>query len=189
MVRHGCSPVNLLYISRPPFYKNIPGRLLLFLTFCCYFIHLNAWEISRKIWKKLIKYLLYCTPRLAIASAYFFKVISFYICYTLREKGPYSEFFWSAFFRIRAEYGKIPSISPYSVGMRENMEQKNSEYENFLRRDIDTHNTDITYSHRWKTWLEFWNITNINKKTIYIFLKVKKYWFLDFGNICVILRF
>ena len=29
---HGCSPVNLLYIFRTPFYKNIYGGLLLKLT-------------------------------------------------------------------------------------------------------------------------------------------------------------
>ena len=28
-LRHGCSPVNLLYISRTPFPKNTSGRLLL----------------------------------------------------------------------------------------------------------------------------------------------------------------
>ena len=32
-------------------------------------------------------------------------------------------FFWSTFFRIRTEYGEIRSISPYSVQMRENMDQ------------------------------------------------------------------
>ena len=35
-------------------------------------------------------------------------------------------FFWSVFSRIRTEYGKILRISPYSVRMRENMDQKNS---------------------------------------------------------------
>ena len=33
-------------------------------------------------------------------------------------------FFWSVFFRIRTEYGEIRSISPYSVRMRENTDQK-----------------------------------------------------------------
>ena len=33
-------------------------------------------------------------------------------------------FFWSAFSRIRTEYGEIRSISPYSVQMRESMDQK-----------------------------------------------------------------
>ena len=35
--------------------------------------------------------------------------------------------------RIRIEYGKIRSISPYSVQMQESKNQENSEYEHFLR--------------------------------------------------------
>ena len=46
---------------------------------------------------------------------------------------PYSEFSWSAFSRIGTEYEEIRSISPYSVQMRKNMGQKNSEYRQFLR--------------------------------------------------------
>ena len=49
----------------------------------------------------------------------------------LRGKFPYSEFFWSTFFRIRTEYGEIYRISPYSVRMRKNTEQKNSEQGHF----------------------------------------------------------
>ena len=37
-------------------------------------------------------------------------------------------FFWSVFFHIWTEYGKIRSISPYSVRMRENMDQKKTTY-------------------------------------------------------------
>ena len=33
-------------------------------------------------------------------------------------------FFWSAFSRIRTEYGEILRIFPYSVQIRENMDQK-----------------------------------------------------------------
>ena len=47
------------------------------------------------------------------------------------EKCPYSEFFWSVFSRIRTEYGEILRISPYSVRMRENTDQKNSENGHF----------------------------------------------------------
>ena len=32
--------------------------------------------------------------------------------------------FWSVFSRIRAEYGEILRISPYSVRLRENTDQK-----------------------------------------------------------------
>ena len=52
---------------------------------------------------------------------------------TLRKKCPYSELFWSAFSSIRTEYGEIRSISPYSVRMRENADQNNSEYVHFSR--------------------------------------------------------
>ena len=54
---------------------------------------------------------------------------------TLREKCPYSEFFWSIFSHIWTEYGEILRISPYSVRMRENTDQKNSEYGHFSRSD------------------------------------------------------
>ena len=43
-------------------------------------------------------------------------------------KFPYSEFFWSVFSHIRTEYGEIWSIPSYSVRMRENTYQKNTEH-------------------------------------------------------------
>ena len=51
---------------------------------------------------------------------------------TLREKCPYSEFLWSAFSHIRVEYGETLRISPFSVRMRENTDQKNFKYGHFL---------------------------------------------------------
>ena len=59
-----------------------------------------------------------------------------YFTYSLREKCPYSECFWSVFSRIRTEYGEIRSISFYSVWMRENTDQENSEYRNFSRTEL-----------------------------------------------------
>ena len=53
-------------------------------------------------------------------------------CFGLREMCPYSELFWSAFSSIRTAYGEIFRISPYSVRMRENTGQNNSEYGHFL---------------------------------------------------------
>ena len=50
---------------------------------------------------------------------------------TLRKKCPYSELFWSAFSSSRTEYGKVRSISPYSVRMQENADQHYSEYGHF----------------------------------------------------------
>ena len=55
---------------------------------------------------------------------------------TLCEKCPYSKLFWSAFSCIQTEYGEILCISPYSVRMRENRDQNNSEYKHFLRSGI-----------------------------------------------------
>ena len=55
--------------------------------------------------------------------------------YLMRTKCPYSELFWSAFPRIRTEYGEILRISLYSAQMRENADQNNSEYRHFLRID------------------------------------------------------
>ena len=52
---------------------------------------------------------------------------------TLREKCLYSEIFWFVFSRIWSEYGEILRISPSSVQMRENMDQKNSERRHFSR--------------------------------------------------------
>ena len=49
----------------------------------------------------------------------------------LHKKCPYLQLFWSAFSRIRTEYGEIGSISSYSVQMKENADQNNSEYEHF----------------------------------------------------------
>ena len=51
----------------------------------------------------------------------------------LRKKCPYSELFWSLFFRIRTEYREILRISPYSVRMRETEDQNNAEYRYFSR--------------------------------------------------------
>ena len=57
----------------------------------------------------------------------------------LREKCPYSESFWFAFFLIRIEHGEILRVSPYSVRMRENTDQNNSEYGHFSRRGSQEH--------------------------------------------------
>ena len=52
---------------------------------------------------------------------------------SLRKKYLYSELFWSVFSHIRTEYGEIWSISQYSVQIRENVDQNNSEYIHFSR--------------------------------------------------------
>ena len=52
---------------------------------------------------------------------------------SLSKKCPYSELLWSVFSRIQAEYGEILRISPYSVRMRENVDQNNSGSGHFSR--------------------------------------------------------
>ena len=59
----------------------------------------------------------------------------------LCEMRLHSELFCSAFPRIRTEYGEIRSISPYSVQMRGNTDEKNSEYGHFLRSDGEKEKT------------------------------------------------
>ena len=57
--------------------------------------------------------------------------------YSLREKCPYSELFWSPFSCIRTEYGEILRISPCSVQMWKNGDQNKSEYGHFLPSDLE----------------------------------------------------
>ena len=74
---------------------------------------------------------------------------------TLREVCPYSEFLWSVFSRIRIEYEEILCISPYSVRMRENADQKNSKYGHFSHSERSQHwlmsgtNTWLLVTVRW----------------------------------------
>ena len=51
-------------------------------------------------------------------------------------------------FRIRTECGEILPTSPYSIRMRKNIDQKNSEYRRFLRSD--------TYHQNIALWLLFY---------------------------------
>ena len=51
----------------------------------------------------------------------------------MHEECPYLELFWSVFSRIWTENGEIGSISSYSLRMRENTDQNNSKYGQFLR--------------------------------------------------------
>ena len=52
---------------------------------------------------------------------------------SLHKNVLYSEFFWSVFSRIWIEYRNLQNKSPYWVRMRENADQKNSEYGLLLR--------------------------------------------------------
>ena len=58
-----------------------------------------------------------------------------FLSYSLRKKSSFSELLWSVFSLIPTEYGEIRSISTFSVRMRENADQDNSEYGHFSRSD------------------------------------------------------
>ena len=97
---------------------------------------------------------------------------------TLRENCSYSELFWSVFFRIRTEYGEIWSICPYSVRMRENTDQNNSEYEHFLHsaRFTAKRVSIMKFISKFKTvvWHQFWARTNFtHKQKTHIYHKLK----------------
>ena len=64
-------------------------------------------------------------------------MVMFLVKLALHKKCPHSELFWSSFSRIRTEYWAILHISPYSVRMRENVDQNNSEYGHFLHSVVD----------------------------------------------------
>ena len=55
--------------------------------------------------------------------------------YSQRKQCPHSELFWCIFSRIRSEEGEILRISLYSVRMRENSHQNNTEYGHLLLSD------------------------------------------------------
>ena len=58
---------------------------------------------------------------------------SYSVTISLHEKSPYLECFWSVFSRIWTAYGEILRTFPYSVRVRQNTDQKNSQYGHFSR--------------------------------------------------------
>ena len=65
-----------------------------------------------------------------------------FVKHALREKCPCSEFFWSVSSRIRTEYGEILSVRREYLSLlaqiRENTDQKNSEYGPFSRSNVSS---------------------------------------------------
>ena len=66
---------------------------------------------------------------------------------TPREKCPYSVFSWSIFSRVSTKYREILCISPYSLQMRENTDQKNTEYGHFSSGVFSGFFTVLTNEH------------------------------------------
>ena len=56
---------------------------------------------------------------------------------TLRKVSEYGFFFWSTFSRIWTEYWDLLLISPNSVQIRKNADQKKLEFGHFSRSEID----------------------------------------------------
>ena len=94
------------------FYFSFHLRFSIFLT------------VIKMIFAEVVSKKVCCPIILFSLLPYFGRFPLFKIC-------PYSEFFWSAFFRIWTEFGDLLSDSLYSVQMWENMDQKNSEYGTF----------------------------------------------------------
>ena len=95
----------------------------------------------------------------------------------LRQKCPYSEFFWSVFSRIRAEYGEIRSISLYSVLIRENTEEKNSEYTVYFTIYIILQSVSCQCSHLFRFFPLFYSGCIWNTlKHWYEMVESKKYY-------------
>ena len=91
-------------------------------------------QFSQNFWETAIKFSLLVKPNTFIAKEHYTRAISVNPFYSSApfETCPYSELFWSMFSPIRTEWGEIIRIFPYSVSMRENTDQNNSEYGHFL---------------------------------------------------------
>ena len=87
----------------------------------------------------------------------------------LREKCLYLEFYLSAFSSIPSEYKEILRISPYSVQMQENTDQKNSEYGHFLRSAGNSYSGKLVkLAKKWNRVLHcFWDCDNTSLKNIW----------------------
>ena len=70
----------------------------------------------------------------------------------MRKTYPYYEFFWSTFSGIWTEYGYLRSKPLYSVRIRENTGQKNSEYGHFLHSDMNYATELSTAYHAISEW-------------------------------------
>ena len=83
--------------------------------------------MAGKRWRQLTSFFLKCKEQLSEAR------------FTLRKKCPYSNFLWSLFSRIWTDYGEILRISPHSVEMRENTDQKNPFHSFHFSRSVNLH--------------------------------------------------
>ena len=108
---------------------------------CTYIVYSIAMHTEMKAlyYRTKSKIYFYCFYR-NFSLLWFFLIMP----HCVKSARPYSELFWSAFSRIRTEYREISSISPYSLRMRENADQHNSEYGHFSRSATITIITNYT---------------------------------------------
>ena len=71
-----------------------------------------------------------------VKESWNFNILGCNVQESLRKKCSYLELFWSAFPRSRTKYREIQIISSYSVRMRKNARQNNSEYGHFSRSEF-----------------------------------------------------
>ena len=116
-------------------YKKLENHLL-------YFTHTNAYfniyrsshqrcYVKEGVLRNFAKFTGKHLCQTAVSNIYDRGILSKFHCCSLRQKCPCLEFFWPAFSRIWTDYGEILCISPYSVRMLENTNQKNYEHGHF----------------------------------------------------------
>ena len=97
---------------------------------------------------------------------------------TTAWKCSHSEFFCSVFSQIRTKYREIRSISPYSVRVRRNTDQKNSEYGHFTNSDLYRYFQDLVLMIFYWFWMlrtQSWNLGDVHPSSIGIWKsRVKK---------------
>ena len=90
-------------------------------------------------------------------------------------------FFWPVFSRIRTEYGGLQKKSPYSVQMRENTDQKSSEYGHFSPSSYDKGSTASVFAFSIKINLssevkcDFFKMSTSPTKILHILRKINNY--------------
>ena len=94
-------------------------------------IYLRTWARKNSIYFQRKKFLFQFSNKKHLNKHVIIRTKYEYNC-TLRKTCLYSELFWSAFFRIRTEYGEIRSISEFSPNAGK-CGPDNSEYGHFSR--------------------------------------------------------
>ena len=126
--------------------------------------------------KSLIKYLFFRWSQHVVyifCINYMTNLVSIFLCFTLRKKFPYSEFFWSVFFRIRTEYGEKLGISPHSVRMWKNTDQKTPNTDTFYA--VPGLTISASFRNNTKCLTTFWQLNKT--RNLYRILQNRSYSF------------